>query len=192
MKFILASNSPRRKELLSIILSDFEVMPSEVDECLEENLDIYNQSMHLSYIKARDVYERTKGNRIIIGSDTMVVKKSKIYGKPKSKEDAKQMIRELLDEDKMHSVITGLCVIICEDGKYREYKTFDEAKIILKDMTDEEIDKWIDTGKAMDKAGGYGIQEEFCVFVEKIEGNYTTIVGMPVHKVYDIVKKYIG
>ena len=73
----------------------------------------------------------------------------------------------------------------------KEYKTLDKAKVFLKDISDEEIDKWIKTGKAMDKAGAYGIQNEFCVFVEKIEGNYTSIVGMPIHKVYDIIKKYI-
>ena len=102
------------------------------------------------------------------------------------------MIKELLEGDKIHSIITGLCVIIEKDGEYKEYKTFDEVKVFLKDISDKEIDKWIDTGNAMDKAGAYGIQNEFCVFVDKIEGNYTSVVGLPTHKLYDIIKEYIN
>lgn len=121
----------------------------------------------------------------------MVVKDNKIYGKPKTREHAKEMIQELLLGDKTHKIITGLSIIIQKDGKYEEYKTFDEVKVYLKDMQEEEIEKWLNTGNAMDKAGAYGIQNEFCVFVEKIEGNYTTAVGLTTHKVYDIIKKYI-
>ena len=102
------------------------------------------------------------------------------------------MIKELIEEDRVHSVITGLTILIEGNGKYEEYKTYDETKIYLKDMTDSEIEKWINTGKAMDKAGAYAIQEEFGVFVDKMEGNYTTVVGLPIHKVYDILKKYIN
>lgn len=191
MNFILASNSPRRKELLGMIVHSFDVIPSETSETLREGLNVYEQATYLSYIKAKDVYDRTTGDRIVIGSDTMVVKNNKIFGKPKNEEDAKHMIKELLEGDKTHSIITGLSILISENGEYKEYKTFDKAKVFLKDISDEEIDKWIKTGKAMDKAGAYGIQNEFCVFVEKIEGNYTSIVGIPIHKVYDIIKKYI-
>lgn len=192
MRIILASGSPRRKELLELITPKFEVLVSGVDESLEEGLTLYEQSIKLAYNKAKDIYEKTNGDRIIIGSDTIVTKNGKIYGKPKDKNHAKQMIKELLEDDKTHSIITGLCVIIEKDGKYKEYKTFDEVKVFLKDMADKEIDKWIDTGHAMDKAGAYGIQNEFCVFVEKIEGNYTSVVGLPTHKLYDIIKEYIN
>lgn len=191
MKIILASGSPRRKELLELITPKFEVIVSGVDESLEEGLTLYEQSIRLAYNKAKDIYEKTNGDRIIIGSDTIVTKNGKIYGKPKDKNHAKKMIKELLEVDKIHSIITGLCVIIEKEGKYKEYKTFDEVKVFLKDITDKEIDKWIDTGHAMDKAGAYGIQNEFCVFVEKIEGNYTSVVGLPTHKLYDIIKEYI-
>ena len=75
--------------------------------------------------------------------------------------------------------------------KLLEYKTFDEVKVFLKEMSEQEIEKWVDSGKAMDKAGAYGIQNEFCVFVDKIDGNYTSIVGLPTQKVYDILKNYI-
>ena len=101
------------------------------------------------------------------------------------------MLKELIDGDRTHKIITGLCVIIVENGQYKEYKIHDEIKVYFKDILDEEIDKWINTGHAMDKAGAYGIQNEFCIFVEKIEGNYTSAVGLPTHKLYDIIKEYI-
>lgn len=191
MKIILASGSPRRKELLKLIVPEFDIIVSETDENLEEGLESQEQASRLSYIKAKNVYDKTNGDRIIIGSDTIVTKNGKIYGKPKDREDAKQMLKELLEGDKIHSIITGLCVMIYKDGQCKEYKLYDEVKVFLKDMSDNEIDKWIDTGKVMDKAGAYGIQNEFCVFVEKIEGNYTTAVGLPTHKLYDIIKEYI-
>lgn len=191
MKTILASGSPRRKELLKLIVPEFEIRISNADETLEENLSPEEQATKLAYIKAKNVFDETEGDRIVIGSDTMVVKNSKIYGKPKNKEHAKQMIKELLEGDKTHDIITGLSIIIQKEGKYKEYKTFDKVKIYFKDITDAEIEKWIDTGKGMDKAGAYGIQNEFSVFVEKIEGNYSTVVGLPTHKVYDIIKKYL-
>lgn len=191
MRIILASASPRRKELLGLVVPEFEVIVSEVEERLLDDLTPEEQTSHLAYIKAKDVFERTSGDRIIIGSDTIVTKKDKIYGKPKDKEDAKKMLRELLDGDGTHSVITGLCIIAEKDGVIEEKTTFDEVKVYLKNMTDEEIERWIDSGKAMDKAGAYGIQNEFGVFVEKIDGNYTTVVGLPIHKVYDLIKKYL-
>lgn len=192
MRIILASGSPRRKELLELITPKFEVLVSGIDEKLQEGLTPQEQVIRLAYAKSKDIYEKTNGNRIIIGSDTIVTKNGKIYGKPKDRNDAKQMIKELLEGDKIHSIITGLCVIIEKDGEYKEYKTFDEVKVFLKDISDKEIDKWIDTGNAMDKAGAYGIQNEFCVFVDKIEGNYTSVVGLPTHKLYDIIKEYIN
>lgn len=191
MKIILASGSPRRKELLSLITPNFEIVVSGVDESLQEGLTPEKQTERLAYVKAKDVFEKTSGDRIIIGSDTIVTKNSKIYGKPKSRENAIQMIKELLEGDKIHSVITGLSILIEKDGQYKEYKTFDEVKVHLKEMSEQEIEKWVDSGKAMDKAGAYGIQNEFCVFVDKIDGNYTSIVGLPTQKVYDILKEYI-
>ena len=191
MKVILASASPRRKELLKLVVPEFEVLVSNADEKLEEGLIPQEQATRLAYLKAKDVYQKTEGNRIIIGSDTIVTKNEKIYGKPKDENHAKQMINELLKENKAHSVITGFCIIIEKDGKYHEFKTFDEVKVFFKDISDSEIDKWINTGKAMDKAGAFAIQEEFSVFVEKIEGNYSTVVGLPTHKVYDIIKDYM-
>lgn len=191
MNIILASGSPRRKELLKLIVPKFEVIVSNEDETLEGKITPQEQATRLSYIKAKNVYNRTTGDRIIIGSDTIVVKQGKIYGKPQNRKQAKEMIKELLLGDKTHKIITGLSVIIQENGEYREIKTFDEVKVYFKEISDEEIENWINTGNAMDKAGAYGIQNEFCVFIEKIEGNYTTAVGLPTHRLYDIIKNYI-
>jgi len=188
MKVILASASPRRKELMGLIVPEFEILVSNSEEKRDENLPLNEQVVHLAYVKAKDVFDRTEGDRIVIGSDTIVTKNEKIYGKPKSREEAEKMLKELINRDRCHEVITGLCVIVYKNGEYKEYKTFDTVKVYLKEMSDEEIHKWIDTGKAMDKAGAYGIQNEFCVFVDKIEGNYTSVVGLPTHKVYEIMK----
>lgn len=191
MKIILASGSPRRKELLKLIVPEFEIIISKAEEKLEKDITLEEQVKRLSYIKAKSVFEETTGDRIVIGSDTIVTKNSKIYGKPKNREHAKQMIKELLEGDKTNDILTGISVIIEKEGQYKEYTTFDKVKIYFKDMTDKEIEKWINTGNAMDKAGAYGMQNEFCVFVEKIDGNYSTAIGLPTHKLYDILKEYI-
>ena len=191
MKLILASGSPRRKELLSLITSNFGVQVSGADETLKEGLTTQEQVERLAYKKAKEVFEKTTGDRIVIESDTIVTKNMKIYGKPRDKAHAKEMIKELLEGDRVHSIMTGLSILIEENGEIKEYKTHDEIKVYLKEMTDAEIDKWIDSGNAMDKAAAYGIQNEFCVFVEKIEGNYNSAVGLPIQKVYDVIKNYI-
>lgn len=190
MKIILASQSPRRKELLKLIVPTFEIIVSNQEETLNDKLSVEEQVTQIAYDKAKNVYDRTKnkGDRIVIGSDTIVTKNGKIYGKPKNRKHAKEMIKELITENKMHKIITGLCVLVEKEGILKEYKTYDEVKVYLKDITDEEIEKWLNTGNAMDKAAAYGIQNEFCVYVEKIEGNYTSALGLPTHKLYDIIK----
>lgn len=192
MEVILASSSPRRKELLKLVVPKFKIIKSDVEEVLENKLTATEQAINLSYIKAKDVFDKTKGDRIVIGSDTMVVKNGKIYGKPKDKLDAKGMIKEILQGDKTHKIITGLTIMILNGEEYKEYKTSDEVKVYLKSMTDEEIGRWLDTGNEVDKAGAYGMQDEFCVFIEKIEGNYHTAIGLPTHKLYDIIKDYMN
>lgn len=188
MKIILASKSPRRKELLDLLNVEYEVMVSDVDETLQEELTIEEQAKRLAYRKAKTVFDKTTGDRIVIGSDTMVMKNNKIYGKPKSKENAFEMLKEL--KNTKHEVITGLAILVEKDGKQEEHIEYDKTEVYVKDMLQEEIKKWIQTGEAMDKAGAYAIQGEFAVFIEKIKGNYTTVMGLPIHKVYDILKKY--
>ena len=173
MRIILASQSPRRKELLNLMNVKYEVIVSNVDEKLEKGITIEDQVKRLSYIKAKAVFDETIGDRVVIGADTMVFKDGKIYGKPKDEE-----------------VITGLSVLVEDKNKYKEYIDYDIADIYIKDMQDEEIEKWIKTGEALDKAGAFAIQSGFSVFIEKIIGNYTTIVGLPIHKLYDYIKEY--
>lgn len=188
MKIILASQSPRRKELLKLVVPNFETIVSNTDEHLIEGISNEEQAMQVSYQKAKSVFDITTGDRIVIGSDTMVVKNNKIYGKPKNKEDAKDIIKELLSGDKIHNIITGLSIISEINGVIEIHNTYDTVKIFFKDISDNEIDNWINTGKAMDKAAAYSVQDDFCVHIEKIEGNYQSAMGLPIHKVYDILK----
>lgn len=186
MKIILASKSPRRKELLDLINVKYEVMVSEADETVEPGLTVQEQAKKLSYKKAKVVFEKTTGNRVVIGSDTMVIKNNKLYGKPKNEEEAIQMIEEL--KNGKHQVITGLTVLIEKDKIYKEEQDYDITEVEIKDMNQQEIVDWVRSGNALDKAGAYAIQGEFAKFIEKINGNYTTVVGLPIHKVYDILK----
>ena len=189
MQIILASQSPRRKELMDLIGLDYKVIVSNADETFEKGLSIEEQSKRLGYIKAKTVFDETKGDRIVIGSDTMVLKDDEVFGKPKSKEDAIRMLNRLKNTE--HRVITSLTVLIQAGNKYFEYIDYDIAIVFFKDMTKEEILKWIDEGNPYDKAGAYAIQSKFGVFVDKIDGNYFTVVGLPIHKLYEAIKKYI-
>ena len=189
MKVILASKSPRRKELMDLFGIEYEIMVSEADETLEEGLSLEEQSKKLGYIKAKAVFDKTKGDRIVIGSDTLVVKDDKLFGKPKDKQDAINMLNELKNDK--HQVITSVAILVQKDGKYTEYIECDITDVYVADMSEDEIEAWVDTGKAYDKAGAYAIQLEFAKHIEKIDGNYGTIVGLPINKVYEILKKYI-
>lgn len=189
MKVILASGSPRRKELMNMLEIPYEVMVSNVDETFEDGLTIEEQSKRLGYIKAKSIFDKTQGDRIVIGSDSMVLKGSKIYGKPKDKEEAVRMLNDL--KNGKHTVITSIAVLIQDGEKYIEHIDYDKADVYFKDMTDEEIDKWIEEDKPYDKAGGYAVQGKFTVFINKIDGNYFSVMGLPIHKLYDVIKKYV-
>ena len=186
MKIILASKSPRRKELLDLINIPYEIMVSEIEEILDPNLTIEEQVKSLAYQKAKAVLERTTGDRVVIGSDTMVVKNKKLYGKPKNEKEAIQMIKEL--KNGKHQVITGLSILIEKEGQYKQEVEYDITEVTIKEIGDQEIIDWVRSGNASDKAGAYAIQGEFAKHIEKINGNYTTVVGLPIHKVYEILK----
>lgn len=190
MRVILASGSPRRKELMNMLGIDYEIIVSNVDETLEKGLSLEEQSKRLGYIKAKAVFDETSGDRIVIGSDTMVVKDNKIYGKPKDKQDAINMLNEL--KNNKHQVFTSLAILVQKGEDYKEYIDCDTTEVYFSDMTEAEIEKWVDSGEAYDKAGAYGVQSsKFAVFIDKINGNYATIVGLPIHKVYNVLKNYI-
>lgn len=187
MKYILASKSPRRKELMDLMGLKYEIIVSNADETFENGLSIEEQSKRLGYIKAKAVFEKTIGDRIVIGSDTMVLKEGKVYEKPKDKKDAIRMLNEL--KNSKHTVITSLAILAEKNGKYTEYVDYDKADVYVKDISAEEILNWIEIGNPYDKAGAYAVQSQFGVYIEKIEGNYFTVVGLPIHKLYDVIKK---
>ena len=189
MRVILASKSPRRKELMDLLGINYEIMVSNVDETLEKGLPIEEQSKRLGFMKAKAIFDKTQNDRIVIGSDTLVVKNNQLFGKPKDRQDAIRMIQSL--KNGKHQVITSLAVLVEKNGKYEEYVDADVVDVYISDMTQKEIEEWVDTGKAYDKAGAYAIQAEFAKFIERVEGNYNTIVGLPLHKLYQILKKIL-
>lgn len=187
MKIILASGSPRRKEIMELAKIDYEVIVSNADETFEEGLTIEEQSKRLAFIKAKTIFENTQGDRIIIGSDTMVVKDDKVYEKPKDRDDAIRMIKEL--QGQKHNVFTSLAVLIEENGKYKEYIELSKTEVSFKTISDKEIEEYVDMEKPFDKAGAYAIQSSFCRFVDKINGDYYSVVGLPIGRVYSILKE---
>lgn len=189
MKIILASSSQRRKELMEMMELKFDVKVSNADETFEENLNIEEQSKRLAFIKAKAVYDEVKDNNedvAVIGSDTMVLFKDKIYGKPHTREEAIKMLRDL--SNNKHTVITSICVLSNKNSKYKEQIDYDVTDVYFKKMSDEEIANWVDTGNVYDKAGAYAVQSKFGVHIEKINGNYFSVMGLPVHKLYDMLK----
>ena len=189
MKIILASQSSTRKELLKQMGYEFEVIASHADEIFEDGLSLEEQSKKIAYIKAKTVFDETLGDRIVIGADTMIIKDGILYGKPENKDAAINMFRMIKNTE--HKVITSICVLVEQNGRYKEYIDYDVTKVFLKDMADKEILYWIEKGNPYQYSGGYALESPFCVFAEKIEGNYTTVEGLPTHKLYDILKQYV-
>lgn len=187
MKIILASQSPMRKELLKQMGLEFEVLVSNADETFEEGLSLEEQSKRLAYIKAKTVFDETEDDRIIIGSDTMVLKDGEVFGKPKNKQDAIDMLNKL--KNTCHTAITSLCVLVEKNGECKKFLDYDTTKVFFKNMTEEEILHWIKIGNPYEKAGTYELASPFCVFVDKIEGNITTVQGLPTHKLYEVLKQ---
>lgn len=191
MKIILASQSPRRRELLeSMGIKNYEVIVSKVEETMDNTLPVKEQVKQLSYKKAESVWNQTYGDRIVIGSDTIIEKDNKIYGKPKDKEDAIKMLKEF--SNSKVNIITGIAVLIESNGIITKHIDCDLSEVYIKSITDEEIEKWLNTGNAWDKAGAFGVQCEFCVHIDKIVGNYDAILGLPTSRLYDFIKDYIN
>lgn len=181
MRVILASASERRQELLKRVVKNFEIQVSNFDESI---IKYYNNPeefvMQLSNGKAEYVHNKLKKNEnaIIIGCDTVVVIDNKVLGKPKDREDAYRMLKEL--SGNKHQVYSGLTIINTYDNKViRDYVCTD---VFFSSITDQNINEYIDTKEPFDKAGAYGIQGYGGVFVEKIIGCYYNIVGLPINK----------
>jgi len=189
-QIILASNSPRRKLLLEKLGLPFEIKVSGVDEDADDLRGLTPSELVkvLSEKKARVVLEAEKAEAdaervVIIGADTIVVLDDKIIGKPEDARDAFDILNSL--QGRTHTVYTGVTLIRVESGKTAEVRhIIDSADVTMRDLTNEEISAYISTGEPFDKAGAYGVQEKGMLLVEKINGDYNTVVGLPVVKVY--------
>lgn len=174
--FVLASKSPRRKQLLKNIGLQAEIVPANVDESVLSTLPPEKMVAQLALLKASDVARSFGGNTYVIGADTVVVLDGKVFGKPHDMEDARRMLRAL--SGNTHSVYTGYCVIRCKDGS--AVAKYEKTDVTFRSLSEGEIDAYIKTREPMDKAGAYGIQEKGSIFIEKINGDYFNVVGLPV------------
>lgn len=181
MRIVLASASPRRKELLGLLGLEFEIIVSDVEEVVAESAP--NRVVEeLSQQKAEAVFKRLEGDVLVIGADTVVSLEGNILGKPKSEAEAVEMLEKLQDNE--HRVFTGVTLIGRKDGK--EFRnTFSEGTVVkFYPMTEEEIKWYVESKEPMDKAGAYGIQGLGARFVECIRGDYNNVVGLPIARLY--------
>lgn len=184
-RIILASASPRRRELLHQIGLKPEIVPSQI----EENITGVRPDqvvMELSRQKAEDVATAYTGEQaVVIGADTVVSLENNILGKPHSQEEAWEMLSRLSGTG--HQVYTGVTVINCRNGKSETFA--EKTDVFVYPMEEEEIRRYIATKDPMDKAGAYGIQGQFAAYIKEIRGDYTNVVGLPVGRVYQTLKK---
>lgn len=198
-KIILASASPRRRELLSQIGISFEVITSDAEEITGSTLP-REMVEELSFLKAKDVFEKLslkeQKESIIIGADTVVACDGKVLGKPGDKQHAFEMLSML--QDREHQVYTGVTLLKHKEtgedfegnNAYESVTFHEETTVHVYAMDEEEILKYMETGEPMDKAGGYGIQGLFAKFVKGVEGDYYNVVGLPVSRLYRELKNW--
>lgn len=186
-KLILASGSPRRKELLEQIGLKPEVIKSTVEESITKTVP-EEVVMELSCQKCLDVAQRIRENAAVLGADTIVVRDGEILGKPGSEEGAVRMLQSL--QGRAHQVYTGVTLAWIEKEGLKKTETFAVCtEVTVAPMTLEEIRAYVSTGDPMDKAGAYGIQGTFAKHVTKINGDYNNVVGLPVAAVYEKLKE---
>ncbi|MBO5343190.1 MAG: septum formation protein Maf [Ruminococcus sp.] len=183
MNIILASASPRRRELLSVITSDFTAVSIDADETLPENIEALTASEYLAEVKASAAAEKFPDD-IVIGCDTTVICGEKILGKPRDKNECRQFMNML--SGCTHQVATGCCII----SKDKKTSFTEITDVTFRKLTDEEIEEYISTDEPYDKAGGYGIQGKASLLIEKINGDYFNVVGLPVSRLNQVLKFY--
>lgn len=185
MRIILASKSPRRKELLKRLNINFDIKVSHIDESdFEKSLPwVYVEK--LAYEKAKSVAELEVGNCLVIGCDTVVVLENQILGKPGNTGQAKEYLKKL--SGNKHLVYSGLAIIDIDSNK--KYITHEITEVYMKELNEDEITNYIKTGEPLDKAGAYGIQGIGSILVEKINGDYYNVMGLPLNKLYNGLKK---
>jgi septum formation protein len=185
MKVILASGSPRRKELLGRIFSEFEICPSSADETVPENTPSDKYAEYLAVKKTSDIAGKNTDS-LVIGCDTVVISDGSILGKPSDKKSAYHMVKTL--SGRKHSVITGIC--LCLNGKSMSFSC--ETIVEFYNLSEDEIKKYISTDEPYDKAGAYGIQGAGGLFVKRIEGDFYNVVGLPVAELSRKIKEFTG
>ena len=171
--YILASASPRRRELFGLISDDFRIVPSNAEETAPDGIAAENLPERLARLKAGDIAAKYPFDTVI-GADTVVILDGKVLGKPENPEDAVRMLTAL--SGKRHKVITGCAV--CKNGACRSFSSVTEVEFYPLD--DKEISDYVATGEPLDKAGAYGIQGRGALFVKSINGDYFNVVGLPV------------
>lgn len=189
-KIILASASPRRKKLLNQINLPFEVQASSVDEHYDPERPPKKIVQKLAFRKSRDVAGQYS-NALVIGADTIVVFRNKILEKPANPDKARQMLHDLSGQ--IHHVYSG--VALCKVGPSNNITDsitfYEKTDVIFGDLNPNDIDAYVSGGSPMDKAGGYGIQDDFgAIFVRRIEGDYYNVVGFPIHSFYTTMKSF--
>lgn len=186
---ILASGSPRRKELLAQAGFTFTICPAKGEEHTTNTLpcDIVCE---LSHQKALEIAQAQKDTCYVIGADTIVAFENRILGKPKDPADAVRMVSML--QGNTHQVYTGVTLIeVCENGTLREKTFYEETNVHVCPMNEDEITSYVATGEPLDKAGAYGIQGSFSIYVSGIEGDYFNVVGLPVSRLYHEFSTFI-
>ena len=184
--WILASASPRRKELLAEILPEFEIIPSLADETVTEPLSPKQLVEMLATRKAFEVASRTENEgKFVLGSDTVVAYGGEVLGKPKDEAEEFRMLK--LISGKKHAVYTGVCILTCKDGKVGYETKTAKTDVYFNELSNEWISAYIQGGSPMDKAGAYGIQDGG--LVSKIKGSYSNVVGLPVELCTKMIKK---
>ncbi|MDC8105995.1 Maf family protein [Chryseobacterium sp. PTM-20240506] len=183
MKLHLASQSPRRKELLSSLGFDFEVVTIDCEEIIPDDMAIENAAAYLSQLKANS-FRPLEAGEVLLTADTVVALNNQILGKPKDEADAQHMLRLL--SGKTHQVYTGITIQTVD----QVFTETDVADVELDEISNEEIDYYITHYKPFDKAGSYGIQEWLGMAkIKKLSGSFYTIMGLPTHLVYKILKE---
>lgn len=187
-KIILASSSPRRKELLGKYNLNLDIVEPEVNEIEAAGEDPIQVAMALAFEKAYWVSSRLEGNEVVIGADTIVVSENEVLGKPKDERDAFRILSLLSGKD--HRVITGISIIKANSNiKIVDYEN---TKVKFRKLSDCQIDRYIRTQEPMDKAGAYGIQGYGEVLVEKIDGCYSNVVGLPLGKLDYLLNRFFN
>lgn len=183
-KIILASKSERRKMLLTQIGLEFEIRESAYEEDMSALSNPHELAKFLALGKAQDI-AKYYDDAIIIGADTFVFYEGNFIGKPKNKEDAKKILTNF--SGNTHDIVTGLAII---DTKTKTVVTdYGEAKVTFRTLTTEEIDDYIATGEPMDKAGAYGLMNRAAVLIEKVDGDFYSVIGLPLNKLHVALKK---